>query len=146
MSTISTSRAQKRPWTDDPAREDAHELPLAPREGWLTLLALVVMMAAVAVAIDDAGWAGIAVGAKDSETKFLPVAAVLSVLLGAWLAKRPWRPTVTHMITALVGGGFLLYAVSGSISNAPTLIGRLHELNTSVSTFVQQVFVEEGYT
>jgi len=142
MSTISTSRAQKRPWTDDPAHENEHELPMAPREGWLTLLALIVMIGAVAVAIDDAGWAGVAVGAKDSQTKFLPVAALASVLLGAWLAKRPWRPIVTHTITALVGGVFLLYAVSGSISHAPTLIGRLHDLNTSVSTFFQQVFVQ----
>src|SRR4051812_6152285 len=143
MSSISTSRAQKRPWTDDPARENEHELPLAPREGWLTLIALVVMVGAVAVAIDDAGWAGVALGGKESQTKFLPVAAVLSVLLGAWLAKRPWRPMVTHTIAAFAGGFFLLYAVSGSISRAPTLIGRLHEMNTSVSAFIQQVFVED---
>src|SRR5262249_39217966 len=31
---------------------------------------------------------------------------------------------------------------SGSISRADTLIGKLHDLNLSVSTFVQQVFVQ----
>src|SRR3954453_2436987 len=100
------------------------------------------MVGAVAVAIDDAGWAGVALGGKESQTKFLPVAAVLSVLLGAWLAKRPWRPMVTHTIAAFAGGFFLLYAVLGSISHATTLVGRLHDLNTSVSTFIQQVFVQ----
>jgi hypothetical protein len=142
MSGISTSRAQKRPWTDDPARDNAYELPLAPREGWLTLLAVVVMIGAIAVAIDDAVWAGSAPGSHDSQTKFLPVVALISVLLGAWLAKRPWRPMTAHLISALAGGLFLLYAVSGSISRSPSLIGRLHDLNYSVSTFVQQVFVQ----
>jgi len=143
MSAISTSRAQKRPWTDEPAHEDEHELPLAPREGWLTLVALVVMIGAIAVAMDDAAWAGLAPGGHETQTKFLPVAALLSVLLGAWLAKRPWRPMVVHLMSALAGGLFLLYAISGSISRATTLIGRLHDLNVSVSTFVQQVFVED---
>ncbi len=143
MSSISTSRAQKRPWTDDPAREVEHELPLAPREGWLTLLALIVMIGAVAVSIDDAVWAGLAPGSHDTQTKFLPVAALISVLLGAWLAKRPIQPMVAHTINALVGGVFLLYAISGSISHASSVITRLQELNVSVSTFVQQVFVED---
>lgn len=146
MSAISTSRAQKRPWTDDPARENDHELPLAPREGWLTLIALVVMIGAIAVAIDDAAWAGVAPGSHESQTKFLPVVALISVLLGAWLAKRPWRPMVVHSISAITGGIFLLYAISASVSRAPTLIGRLHELNASVATFVHQVFVEDAHS
>ena len=37
----------------------------------------------------------------------------------------------------------LLYAICGLISQrAESIIGRLHDLNLSVSTFVQQVFVE----
>ena len=143
MSAISTSRVQRRPWTDDPPRENEHELPLSPREGWLTLVALVVMIGAIGVAVDDAMWAGLAPGSHETQTKFLPVAALLSVLLGAWLAKRPVRPLVAHTISALAGGTFLLYAISGSISRAPTLIGRLQDLNLSVSTFVQQVFVQD---
>ncbi len=143
MSGISTTRAQKRPWTDDPARENEHELPFAPQEGWLTLIALVVLIGAVAVAVDDAVWVGLAPGSHETQTKFLPVAALLSVLLGAWLAKRTVQPMVAHTISALVGGAFLLYAISGSISDAPNLIARLHDLNFSVSTFVRQVFVED---
>ncbi len=143
MSDVSTSRAQRRPWTDDPARENEHELPLAPREGWLTLIALIVMIGSVAVAIDDAGWAGLGAGGHDSQTKFLPVAALISVLLGSWLAKRPIKPMVAHTISAVIGGGFLLYAISGSISVNPSVIGRLHDLNLSVSAFVQQVFIED---
>lgn len=141
MSAIQTSRVQRRPWTDAPARENEHELPLAPREGWLTLIALIVMIGALAVAIDDAGWAGLAPGSAQSQTKFLPVAAVLSVLIGAWLAKRPLRPMVAHTISAMAGGIFLLYVVSGSISTSPTLIGKLQDLNLSISTFVHQVFI-----
>jgi len=141
MSAIQTSRVQRRPWTDAPAREDERELPLAPREGWLTLIALIVMIGAVAVAIDDSLWAGLAPGSHESQTKFLPVAALLSVLIGAWLAKRPVRPIVAHTISSLAGGVFLLYAIAGSISKADSLVGKLHDLNLSVSTFVQQVFV-----
>ncbi|HEY7024834.1 MAG TPA: transglutaminaseTgpA domain-containing protein [Candidatus Limnocylindrales bacterium] len=141
MSAIQTSRVQRRPWTDAPAQEDERELPLAPREGWLTLIALIVMVGAVAVAIDDAVWAGLAPGSHESQTKFLPVAALLSVLIGAWLAKRPVRPIVAHLVGALGGGVFLLYAISGSISRSTSIVGRLHDLNLSVSNFVQQVFV-----
>jgi transglutaminase-like putative cysteine protease len=141
--SISTSRAQKRPWTDDPAHENARELPLAPREGWLTLIALIVMVGSVAVAIDDAVWAGLGPGTQESQTKFLPVAALLSTLLGAWLAKREIKPMVAHVIGALAGGIFLLYAIAGSISRDPSIIDRLHHLNASVSTFVQQVFVQD---
>lgn len=143
MSAIQTSRVQRRPWTDTPAQENERELPLAPREGWLTLIALIVMMGAVAVAIDDSLWAGLAPGSHESQTKFLPVAALLSVLIGAWLAKRPLRPIAAHAIGALGGGVFLLYAISGSISRASSIVGRLHDLNLSVSTFVQQVFVQD---
>ena len=142
MSAVSTSRAQRRPWTDDPARDNEHELPLAPREGWLTLLALVVMVGTVAVAVDDAVWAGLAPGAHESQTKFLPVAALLSVLLGAWLAKRAITPMAAHAINALAAGAFMLYAASGSISHASSIITRLQDLNLSISNFVQQVFVQ----
>jgi len=134
--------AKKRPWTDLPAQENAREWPLAPREGWLTLIAVVVMVGAVAVAIDDAVWAGLSPGAHESQTKFLPVAALFSVLLGAWLAKRSIRPLRAHVIGAVIGAVFLLYAVSGSISAAPSVLERLHDLNLSVSAFVYEVFVQ----
>jgi len=137
-----TKAVTKRPWTDLPARENAREIPLAPREGWLTLIAVIVVVGAVAVAIDDAGWAGLAAASRDSQTKFLPVVALLSVLLGAWLAKRAIRPMRAHLIGSVVGAGFLLYAVSGSISSAPSILGRLHDLNLSVSAFVNEVFVQ----
>ncbi|HEY5488439.1 MAG TPA: transglutaminaseTgpA domain-containing protein, partial [Candidatus Limnocylindrales bacterium] len=137
-----TKAAKKRPWTDLPARENAREIPLAPREGWLTLIAVMVVVGAAAVAIDDAGWAGLAAASRDSQTKFLPVVALLSVLLGAWLAKRAIRPMRAHLIGSVVGAGFLLYAVSGSISSAPSILGRLHDLNLSVSAFVNEVFVQ----
>jgi transglutaminase-like putative cysteine protease len=51
---------------------------------------------------------------------------------------------VAHTINALVGGAFLLYAISGSISSSPSVIARLQELNFSVATFVHQVFVENA--
>lgn len=136
------AKTAKKPWTDEPAKENARELPLAPREGWLTLIAVIVMVGAVAVAIDDAGWAGLAPLVKDSQTKFLPVAALLSVLLGAWLAKRSIRPLRAHVVGSVAGAAFLLYAVSGSISSTPSIIGRLHDLNLSVSAFVNEVFVQ----
>ena len=81
---------------------------MTPREGWITLIAVSVMMLIVGVAIDDATWAGLAPGTSESATHFLPVAALLAVFVGALLAKRTIRPIAAHVIGALIGAAFLL--------------------------------------
>ena len=143
MSAISTGAnpGSGRPLAEPSEREDLPDLPLTPREGWLTLIAVAVMMLAVGVAIDDATWAGNSLGTSVSQTKFLPVGALLGVFVGALLARSRLRPLSAHFVGALLGAMFLLYAIAGSISRAPAVEARLHDLNLSVSTFVYEVFV-----
>jgi len=118
MSSITTtaSRERRRPWDPISEREELPDVPLTPREGWTTLIALLVMVLAVAVAIDDAGWAGLAAGTSESQTKFLPVAAILGVLVGVGLARSRLAPLTAHLVGAVAGAMFLLWAVAGSIS------------------------------
>ena len=49
-----------------------------------------------------------------------------------------------HFIGATIGAAFLLNAVAASISTAPSIEGRLHDLNLSVSTWVNEVIVIGG--
>jgi transglutaminase-like putative cysteine protease len=145
MSGVTTTSAGSRPRAWEPLTDSelaaAAEETFGPREGWLTLFAVVLMVAVVAVAIDDAAWASFAPGTRESQTKFLPIAGLFSVLLGAWLAKRPWRPLVANMVGALVGSAYLLYAIANTLSRAPSLEAKLHDLNLSVSSFVESIFV-----
>ncbi|HUP83309.1 MAG TPA: transglutaminaseTgpA domain-containing protein [Candidatus Limnocylindria bacterium] len=145
MSTIETTARSARPkgWLDEASEEyELPDLPFTPREGWISVLALGTMLLAAAVAIDDALWVGQVIGTRDSQTGFLPLAALASLLLGAYLAKTTLSIWRAHLIGILVGALTLLFFVSNSISRAPTLEGRLHELNLSVSIFVSDVFVQ----
>jgi hypothetical protein len=144
MSTITTTQSQdhhKREWEPLVDREELHDLPYTPREGWTTLIALVVMMVTVAVAIDDAGWAGLAFETRVSQTGFLPFGAFLSVIIGVLLAKSTLSLGRAYLIGALAGAAYLLYSISSVISRAPALEDRLRALNLSVSTFVEEAFV-----
>ncbi len=126
--------------------DDASEVydldwPFTPREGWLSVIALAVMLIAVGVAIDDAQWAGLSVGTRASQTGFLPGAALASVLLGAYLAKTTLSTRRINLIGIFAGAAALLFFVSQAVSRAPTLDARLHDLNLSVSVFFHDVFV-----
>ncbi len=144
MSTIETTARPSRPvkWLDDAAEEyQLPDLPFTPREGWLSVIAVAVMLLVVAVAIDDALWADYTIGTRASKTGFLPLAALLSVLLGAYLAKKDLSAWRANLIGVFAGAAGLLFFVSNAISRAPTLEGRLRDLNLSVSIFVNDVFV-----
>ncbi|HUH17175.1 MAG TPA: hypothetical protein VMM85_04435, partial [Methylomirabilota bacterium] len=120
--------------------EDA-DLPLFPREGLTSLAALAVMLVTVGVAVDHSGWAGRAIGGGGSQTGFLPLAGLLSVLLGAALAKTRYSDLRIHFMGAITGAAYLLVAVGGAVSTAPSLEERLRDLNTSVATWVNEVVV-----
>lgn len=141
---MSVTAARARVSEIGPEREEkTGDMPLGPREGWTALFAVGLMMLIVALAIDGARWAGMVPGsATDSQTRFLPLAALLGVLVGALLAKRTVRPIVAHVIGSMVGAVYLLVAVGGTISRAPALEVRLRVLNESVSSFITEVFVE----
>jgi hypothetical protein len=72
------------------------QIPLAPEEGWLSLVLVAVMSLSAAWAIDDAGW----VLGQGDLTNFLPWAAGLGVLVGFVGAKVGWNRWVAHAIGA----------------------------------------------
>jgi transglutaminase-like putative cysteine protease len=126
---------------DDASEQYDAEWRFTPREGWLSVIALAVMLIAVGVAIDDAGWAGFSAGTRSSQTGFLPAAALASVLLGAYLAKTTLSTRRINLIGVFGGAVTLLFFVSNSISRAATIDERLRDLNRSVSVFFNDVFV-----
>jgi len=112
-----------------------------PREGWVTVALLVVMLVTVALAIDDANWAGFGPDGGN-QTGFLPLAVLMAAVMGLGLAK--WRrlPTaLAHLIGAAIGTAFLLLAVSGAVSADPSLLGRLRGLSESVGIFYNDLVV-----
>lgn len=143
MSGISTTRSSVRPISDVRLneQEELSDVPLTPREGWVSVISLAVMLMIVGIAIDDARWAGFVGTSDSSQTGFLPICGIFSVLVGAALAKSRLGRYTGHLVGGLVGGVFLVNAVSASISIAPSLEGRLHDLNLSVSRWVEEVIV-----
>jgi transglutaminase-like putative cysteine protease len=143
MSRIFTSRAKPSPdasaYVDD--QEELSDVPLTPREGWTSVIALSVMMLAIGLAIDDAGWAARIGTTSSSATGFLPICGVLSVLVGVALSKSRFTRYTGHLIGSLIGAAFLLNAVAASVSVAPAIETRLHDLNISVSTWIEEVVV-----
>lgn len=143
MSNISTNVAPVRSRADASPDdlEELADLPLTPREGWTSVVALSAMLLTVGIAIDDSMWAGFIGTSSSSQTEFLPIGGIFSVLVGVALAKSRLGHYAGHLIGALVGAAFLLNAVSTSVSRAPSLVGRLQDLNLSVSTWIEEVIV-----
>lgn len=144
MNTIETTARPPRPtnWLDETSEEyPLPDLPFTPREGWLSVGALATMLLAAAVAIDDAQWVGFSIGTRSSQTGFLPLAGLLSVLLGTYLAKTSLSRWRINLIGIFAGAIALLFFVSSAISRAPSLEGKLHDLNLSVKVFVNDVFI-----
>lgn len=131
------------PFASHPATEADEERSLlrGPREGWSALALLVVMVVTVALAVDDANWAGFTPGGAN-QTGFLPLAALLAVLVGFGLAKlEGMRAFPAHLVGAAIGAAFLLVAVSGAISAEPDIPSRLRALNESVGVFYEDLVI-----
>jgi transglutaminase-like putative cysteine protease len=143
MSNISTARSKDRPvaQSQEAEQDELSDLPLTPREGWTTVISLSVMLMTLGIAIDDSLWAGFIGGSSTSQTGFLPIAGIFSVLVGVALAKSHFGKYRSHLIGSGLGALFLLNAISASVSIAPSIEGRLHDLNLSVSTFIEEVVV-----
>lgn len=141
FSTVANSTNRGLPVPLD-EHDELSDIPLTPREGWTSLVALTVMVVVTGIAIDDAKWVGYIGNTTSSQTGFLPACGLLSVLVGALLAKSRLGKYSAHLVGAVVGAAFLLVAISASISTAPSIEARLHELNLSVSTFIGQVVVQ----
>ncbi len=87
-------------------------IPLAPAEGWSSILLLVLMCAILGWAVDDAQW----VLGDQSNTDFLPWAGAFAVLWGFAAAKLGRGRLVAHGLGAIIGVAFLLYAVGSQLA------------------------------
>jgi transglutaminase-like putative cysteine protease len=128
---------------DEPVLTRLRGLLSAPALGWSTLLAVAVMFLAVSVAIDQSAWAGSVAGSRTSQTAFLPVCTLLATLVGYLLGRSRMRTLFAHAVGATLGAGYLLVAVSGTISHLPALELRLRALSDSVGTYVNDVMVRD---
>src|SRR6186713_1615015 len=121
MSRIFTSHSkpstEAAAYADD--QEELSDVPLTPREGWTSVIALCVMMLAVGLAIDSAEWADKIGTTSTSATGFLPICGALAVLVGVLLSKSRFTRYMGHFIGSLIGAAFLLNAVAASVSVNP---------------------------
>jgi transglutaminase-like putative cysteine protease len=115
--------------------------PWRPAEGWLSVLALLVMVLAVAWAVDDAHWAGW--GPDGSQTGFLAPAILLAAVWGYIGAKSRWHAGLVHVVGAVIGAAFVIVAVAGVVSVSDDLVGRLADLNRSLALFLYDVLVRQ---
>lgn len=83
-------------------------IPRGPSEGWLSLVATVVMVDAIALSLVNSGWTG-----NVGNSSFLPWLAVGGVLFGAAGAKVGWGRWRTHVIGAAIGGLIIPLIVGG---------------------------------
>jgi hypothetical protein len=123
-----------------PVREE-ERTPFSPAEGWIALGALSVMVVTMAIAIDDATWAGYIPDTKTAQTSFLSFGALLAVLVGTLLAKSRLSPMKAHAAGAVVGAAYLLLAISNVVSTSTDLLTRIRALGESVNLFAYEVIV-----
>ncbi|MFI5254082.1 MAG: DUF3488 and DUF4129 domain-containing transglutaminase family protein [Candidatus Limnocylindrales bacterium] len=121
-------------------RREQLERPLGPAEGWTTVLLLVVMLAAVGVAVDDARWVGLGPSGA-SRTWFMPLALVFGGIWGIVGAKLHLPTLLIHLIGAFIGALLLIFLVAETMSAAPALDARVQDLLASLATFMDDLLV-----
>lgn len=87
----------------------ARRLPIAPEEGWISLLLVIVMIGTAAFSIDDVGW----VLGRTEWTNFLVWAGALSVVLAFVGAKVGWGRWTSHIVGAAVAALVVPIMVGG---------------------------------
>jgi transglutaminase-like putative cysteine protease len=109
---------------------------LRPREGWLSLVLLFVMLLALSWSTQSAKWL--------PRLEFLAAVAFFGVLLGAILGLSRLSVVFTLPIAALAGTGIVLWTIGGEYFTALGQIGRLLALRTETIDWFRTV-VERGY-
>jgi transglutaminase-like putative cysteine protease len=129
--------------------EARRDRPIAtrPAEGWLSVVAMLVMLVDLGTAVDVVRWAGSVPGTGQSQTWFLSAALVLGAAWGLVGAKLRWHVLLTHAAGAILGAAFAIYVVAKTI---PAVQGvslpaedpyHLANLVASVQLFLHDVFV-----
>lgn len=100
---------------------EGRRFPLAPEEGWTTLVLVAILVLTVAWSIDDARW----ILGRHELTSFLSWVAVGGVLWGFVGAKVGWSRWRTYLLGAVMGSlvvpiviGSILDPAAGSIGDA----------------------------
>ncbi len=109
-------------------------------EGWSSVALLAVMLAAVAMAIDDSRWVGNGPHG-DSQTGFLVFAILLGAAWGVISAKSRLPAPLAHFGGALLAAPFLILAAAASISLGSTPAARVSDLILSFDRFYVDLVV-----
>jgi hypothetical protein len=112
---------------------------LHPREGWLSLALLFVMLLALSWSVQSAAWL--------EKLDFLVPVAFFAIVSGAALALLPLSVAVTLPLGALFGTGIILWTVGGEYHTGLDQLGRLMALRTDaldmVRSLAQQAYPTE---
>ena len=99
-----------------------------PREGWLSLALLVVMLLSLAWAVQAAGWL--------EQSEYLVPIALLAAIAGALLAITPLSVAVTLPIGALLGALVLAWSIGGEYFPQLSQLGRLFALRDDLLSWL----------
>lgn len=127
---------------DRGAPSPEHDRFWRPPEGWLSVAALAAMLLVVALAVDDAHWAGWMIGGQ-SQTGFLVILVLAAGACGAVLARTTVPAALAHLIGAVIGAAVAILLVAGVVSQAPDLPTRLVDLDRSLAIFLRDVLVRQ---
>ena len=109
---------------------------MRPREGWLSLFLLFVMLLSVGWSVQSAGWL--------DDADFLIPVALWGMLAGTALALLPLSVTATLPIGALVGAGVILWSIGGEYFTELGQLGRLFALRDDAIEWVR-IIVDAGF-
>ncbi|HET8587937.1 MAG TPA: hypothetical protein VFM74_08710, partial [Candidatus Limnocylindria bacterium] len=104
---------------------------LRPREGWLSLGLLFVMLLALGWSIQTAGWL--------EHLEFIVPVAFYAVIAGTLLALLPISVVATLPLGALTGCAVILWTVGGEYHTALGQVDRLLALRADAIGFVQSL-------
>ena len=115
---------------------DLRERILYPRAGWLSLGLVVVMALSVAWSVQEAAWL--------DQLDYLAPLAVWAVLVGALIGVVRMSIVLALPLGAVVGTGFVLWAIGGEYFTPLSQLGRLEALREELIEWTRVVF-DSGY-
>ncbi len=115
---------------------DLRERLLRPREGWLSLGLLAVMVLALAWSVQGAAWL--------PQMDYLVPVALYAVVVGAVLGVLPVTISLTLPAAALVGAAIVIWTIGGEYYPDASQLGRLDALRSDLIGWTA-VVVDTGY-